>query len=1013
MNYKHIFSSDYQREAFAGVINDIFTDKFERLKDVESIKADKNLAKDACRIGKIITSDKCEIAVYEVRLQDGVQLSRNRVAIRNLLRNSWKDYDGAFIAGYQDKNPEWRFSFLSETKELGADGYLEKRVTQAKRYTYLLGGDNVHRTAVERFCKLKDSKKELKDIIDAFSVEALSDEFFKAYKEQYIGFCDFIYENKNNTALFGAEFATWSDKTVRDYVKKMLGRLVFLCFLQKKGWLGVAADKEWGSGDHNFLQSLFTKASDKQKTDFLDEVLEPLFFNCLNEKRIDDIFDTMVANIGKVKIPYLNGGLFEKDEIDRPKSRFLEEMFGGLFEFFARYNFTIDENDPQDAEVGVDPEMLGKIFENLLEDNKDKGAFYTPKEIVQYMCRESLIAYLKTACLDADENEIRDFISTHDAKLFDDKEKKMLLKALKDVKICDPAIGSGAFPMGLLSELVACRLALRNCDDLAMLKREIIENNIYGVDIEKGAIDIARLRFWLAIVVDADYPAPLPNFDYKFMQGNSLLESYKGFDLSLLTKTKTEQSGGFQISLFDDSLDVLRKELKSIIDRYFNCVDYGQKERLRSDIRRNVLKQMKENHVNIDLSNIDLSANNRFFLWHTWFADVFNRPSGCNGFDIVIGNPPYIDSENMTAQGLSKERGILQEQYKYLSGNWDIYMAFMEKGIALSQIAVFITPDKWLSKPFGLKFRESCMRPKLKLITHAGSKVFKSATIDAIITLFENSNKNLTVSKFETMDKITKVSETDISQMSNPFLIDFLFSENSRIIQKLDLCKNAISDFAECENACATHDAYVLAELIENKENLNSLEYYKLVNTGTVAKYVSKWGKKEITYLGSKITFPVIQKNLFKKKLGRTYVNRVKRSKIIMKGLNLLDVCLDENAEFIPGKSTMVICSENINLLKFLMGVLNSKLTSFYIKTKYASSSYCGSISFTKNMINEFPVPQMDTKRQAAIIMLVEKILSEKRGNPMADTAHMERKIDLLVYKLYGINEAEQTIIER
>ncbi len=199
-----------------------------------------------------------------------------------------------------------------------------------------------------------------------------------------------------------------------------------------------------------------------------------------------------------------------------------------MLEFFNQYNFIIDETDPDDTEIGVDPEMLGKIFENLLEDNKDKGSFYTPKEIVRYMCRESLIAYLTEKL--PEEDRIRKFVLTHEHS-FTEKEKTDVCSALLNVKICDPAVGSGTFPMGMLNELLACSQALvGDTKSRAELEKHIIKNNIYGVDIEKGAVDIARLRFLLAIIVDEEKPLPLPNLDYKIMQGNSLPESLEFVD---------------------------------------------------------------------------------------------------------------------------------------------------------------------------------------------------------------------------------------------------------------------------------------------------------------------------------------------------------------------------------------------------------------------------------------------------------------------------------------------------
>ncbi|MBR6974213.1 MAG: DNA modification methylase, partial [Bacteroidaceae bacterium] len=254
-----------------------------------------------------------------------------------------------------------------------------------------------------------------------------------------------------------------------------------------------------------------------------------------------------------------------------------ESIFSNLFAFLASYNFTVDENDPDDAEIGVDPEMLGKIFESLLEDNKAKGAFYTPKEIVRYMCKEALIAYLQSIAEDEPaKDSIRQFVTHHDASFLGSIASPLrgrLEGALVSVKICDPAIGSGAFPMGLLNELWRCREALRTELSRLQLKKEIIENNIYGVDIERGAIDIARLRFWLSIVVDSEKAEPLPNFDYKFMQGNSLIESYGGFDLSRIAgKTVGRPSTSTQYVIGLDS-DLSQKNLQRLLREYFSVTD--------------------------------------------------------------------------------------------------------------------------------------------------------------------------------------------------------------------------------------------------------------------------------------------------------------------------------------------------------------------------------------------------------------------------------------------------------
>ena len=290
------------------------------------------------------------------------------------------------------------------------------------------------------------SNLHLDDIRNAFSVDALSNEFLKEYHRHY----DSIISELQQQGYDGA--------VIHDYMKKMLGRIVFLHFLQKKGWM---------AGDPEFLKSLFFMQPLDRKADFLEQVLEPLFFGIFNTEVVKrealfcrEGWDMQLLRQWQA-LPYLNGGLFESDEVDKQKIQLPAELFEALFDFLAFYNFTVDENDPDDAEVGVDPEMLGKIFESLLEDDKTKGAFYTPKEIVRYMCKESLIAYLQSRLDDASSAPaapaIRHFVEHRELPEALLPHRETMAEALREVRICDPAIGSGTFPMGLLNELWRCR----------------------------------------------------------------------------------------------------------------------------------------------------------------------------------------------------------------------------------------------------------------------------------------------------------------------------------------------------------------------------------------------------------------------------------------------------------------------------------------------------------------------------------------------------------------------------
>lgn len=695
MNYKEIIESRYNRQNWQTLLHDIFGGKVKFWSAPYEIDTNSNLSKQTLWLGTITLTDGETISIYEVELAESVDIERNRRGIRDMLLTDWRTNGsaGAFMFCYRKNESVLRFSYVSESWNFAEDGTYKKESTDTKRFTYLLGEGHRSRTAILQFEKLRDSSQTLKDLTKAFSVDAVSDMFFKGYKQQYEDIIFYVtgkrmvkvankWEERQEGKLCGSILQQFShfanpEKAVRDYVKKLMGRLVFLQFLQKKGWLGVKSGAEWGSGDTEFIQNLFAHCEDKDH--FVDDVLEALF-NDLNTERPQNL-STVKYQLSTIKVPYLNGGLFERDATDETNFPLPAKYMKSLLDFFASYNFTIDENDPDDAEVGVDPEMLGRIFENLLEDNKDKGAFYTPKEIVSYMCRESLIAYLQTDVEDeATKEGIRQFVTTHNVNTLgsNDKFREQVDEALKNVKICDPAIGSGAFPMGLLKELFLCRTAIEGIEQnkAAEIKKHIIQQNIYGVDIERGAVDIARLRFWLSLIVDEETPQALPNLDFKIMQGNSLLEQYKGVDLSNITELKQDKVGIYQTTLFDDMLDVLRLDLRKKLNEYYICADHKRKAILKQDIINNVKQQLKEQSINVDFGDLDLSGNNQFMLWHTWFYDVFSQ----GGFDIVIGNPPYFVYQENHVGEIKELRNV--NDYKIaFGGKLNAYKLFIANAL--------------------------------------------------------------------------------------------------------------------------------------------------------------------------------------------------------------------------------------------------------------------------------------------------------------------------------------------
>ena len=719
---KGIFKSPFSAETWQELLINLF--HANRLRISPQQISDPEEKFQGFFLGSIDTPDGYSIGLFRFDVSDGSVVNR-RVGLRNLVKNfinvSYGEFDAALVVF--DDSENWRLSFICDIKDVA---------TTPKRYSYVFGDPTMqYRTPAERFLKLQSEGIDFTNLRDAFSVDALSKQFFDEYRELYADFVQYItgkryvkekgkwVEKKRSeeNELFIQTFGS-DEKLVRDYIKKMFGRIVFLYFLQRKGWM---------AGDKNYMHHLFVN-SDK-KDNFLDGVLEPLFFDLLNTR---PEYRPASARLlpGSEQIPYLNGGLFEKDEVDPERCVFPAHYFERLFGFLDSYNFTIDENDIEDAEIGIDPEMLGRIFENLLEDNKDKGAFYTPKEIVDYMCRESLIAYLNNGYEQKAHPLIRQFVETIDPDILTPEQRMKLLRKLVDVKICDPAIGSGAFPMGIVNLLSRIFTALKPDADRTKMKRHIMEKSIYGVDIERGAVDIARLRFWLAMVVDEVEPHPLPNLHFKIMQGNSLMEAYKGRDLSGLTSGFN--ANGQSTLAFTDDRDMLQHELKI----FYRTADHFERERLLNSIKANVTRQIydatRDENMLQDIN--DVSANESFFLWHTWFSDVFEN----GGFDIVIGNPPYIQ-----LQGNGGALARLYENCKFESfaRTGDIYCLFYEQGWRMLKNGghlCYITSNKWMRAGYGKDLRQFLAKktnPKL-LLDFGGIQVFDSATVDTNILLF-------------------------------------------------------------------------------------------------------------------------------------------------------------------------------------------------------------------------------------------------------------------------------------
>ena len=991
-------------------------------------------------LGAIDTTDSYRIGLFYYQIQHS-NVARKRVGLRNLVKSfinpNWGEFDAALVVF--DSGSVWRLSFVCDIK--GEN-------TAAKRFTYVFGeSDNYYNTPVGRFDALQRNGISFENIKDAFSVEALSKEFFDEYREHYADIVEYItgkrYVKEKGKwvektihepchEIFDQFVAVYKDpeKTVRDYIKKLMGRLVFLQFLQKKEWMGVPADRQdWKGGDTRFLQNKFNEFADKDN--FIDGFLEPLF-NDLNTNRQNNN-DIASPEVGHgIKIPFLNGGLFQLDEEDCSNIRLPQHLLGDVLDFFERYNFTIDENDPNDAQIGVDPEMLGRVFENLLEDNKDKGAFYTPKEIVQYMCQESLIAYLQTGIDDeADKESIRQFVLTHEAERLrvGDGTSGMHLGSMAEdisikllnVKICDPAIGSGAFPMGLLRQLYLCQCAIHpelEEKNAADIKRHIIQNNIYGVDIEKGAVDIARLRFWLSLIVDEETPRFLPNLDFKIMQGNSLLEQYKGVDLSKMTTLSTEQGEGTQLTWFDKELDILRFDLREKLNEYYNCSDHQRKEQLKQEIIDNVKQQLREQSINVDFGDLDLSANDQFTLWHTWFYDVFSQ----GGFDIVIGNPPYglINKKQNQGEGVIVDPVILK-QYKELErylpaqgGMLNIFRLFIvqsvyllkEKGIFSEIFPLAFTCDVSASKCRSFVLSE-CNIITLEAFPERDNpqkRVFESAKMSVcILIMYKVSNPycsfKLRINReryVETEKQPGILSYRDLRKMDSKYLtIPLSESWDMDIVKKvfsisvnfgsIGKCNTGEIDMTFCKGAFTTNESDI-----------------KMIRGANLNRYVVKetMSQGEAFHLNKERLLAI-------KKLDDSLFST---PRIVMQGIT----GVNEHVRLKMAISKNALCANSVNYLSFnsnvnvlyMLGLLNSKLLNYVFKQFSTNSNVNG------YEVDNLPIPNATEEKQRAISTIVKEILVHKEKEELSDTSHLEKQIDFFIYHLYGLTYDEVLIVD-
>ena len=1040
------------------------------------------------RIGTYSDPDGKKTDLLLVYVQKENSIDRARTALRNFVADYLKQRDmkdAALVAFVSPDGEDWRFSFIKMEYTFNEKGKAKEEFTPARRYSFLVGKNENSHTAQSRFLPLlldDEGQPTLKDLEDAFSVEKTTKEFFEKYRDLFLRLEESLDAVLKKDAKVKTDFKAKDVHTV-DFAKKLLGQIVFLYFLQKKGWFGVQRGCPWGSGSKHFLRELFDKQHGDYKN-FFNDILEPLFYEALRLERPADYYKHFDC-----RIPFLNGGLFDPindydwveteiflpDELFSNNRRTKEGDVGdGILDVFDRYNFTVKEDEPLEKEVAVDPEMLGKVFENLLEikNRKSKGTYYTPREIVHYMCQESLIEYLygefnpeivayETIGDDqmamfgnkAKKKQLDLTIQHRQRSLIDKKDIETLIRygesvveherrvvnegretdrysfklpepiranasrideKLAGVRVCDPAVGSGAFVVGMMNEIIRARGTLTPHVDRNQkrtpydFKRHAIQNCLYGVDIDSGAIEIAKLRLWLSLVVDEEEREsiqPLPNLDYKIVCGNSLLGVNKLFNYEPL------------------------KKLEALKPLYFNETSAVKKQKHKKQID-DLISQMTNGHKDFD--------------FEVYFSEVFHEKKG---FDVVLGNPPYV--------ALQKNGGELGRLYQdagftTFARTGDVYQLFYERGCQLLVPSVgllaYITSNSWLKAKYGKFTRRyfSDNHTPLRLI-ELGKDIFESAIVDSNI-LIARHGKHDEIGKAVDMDRLPDKDFPPAENFWGTFRPQgekpwsTLSTIEPSIMDKMEAAGTPLKEWEVKINRGITtglNDAFIIDDATKKAliaTDPKSADIIKPVLRGRdIQRYQAKWPNLYLidTHNGygnvpaiNIDDYPAIKNHLnrFYPQLkrrqdkGRTpynlrncaYHEEFTREKLLWMDLTERGRFAYDTDGMFCVNSAFMMSGQSI---KYLCALLNSKLITWFMHNT-ALNSGMGTPRWVRFTVERLPIPNIPSTEQRPFIRLVDAILKAKAADPKADTTEQEAEIDRLVYELYGLTEEEISAVE-
>jgi type I restriction-modification system DNA methylase subunit len=859
------------------------------------------------------------------------------------------------------------------------------------------------RTFVEQLAALASAMAEhgVRSALEAlYDVEAVTNRFFKEYKRAF------------DIVLASIEGFTDPDER-RLFCQTLFNRLMFLYFLQRKGCLKF-------NGRTDYLNALWQAHTAENDSDFYSTKLDLLFFTALANDRHADydlvrpVYETLIGSV-----PFLNGGLFAKDALDsRTGIRVPNAAFKSIFEdLFDRFNFTITESTPYDVEVAVDPEMLGKVFEELVTGRHESGSYYTPRPIVAFMGHEALKGYLTHQVPGEEPSAIEAFVEEHDPAGLQDAEA--ILEALKRVRICDPACGSGAYLLGMLQELLALRTALFASRKLGarrvyQRKLEIIQDNLYGVDIDQFAVNIARLRLWLSLIVDfdGDVPPPLPNLDFKIECGDSL--------------SAPSPEGPVEYA----ARDMVIRDFREAKARY--AVAHGEEkaaerkevERLEREVA--IWTHPGQPHVD----GVD---------WAVAFAEVFAD----GGFDIVLANPPYVRQEDIKDQK-PRLKKLFPEVY---NGTADLYCYFYARAIQLLKsggILAFISSNKWFRSKYGTQLRTlvsgSCK--VLEIVDFGELPVFEAAATFPMIFIARKGKAGQTTARFTQVTSL-KAPYPDIralvEQSGYPLPTGAIRGETwilanaatTRFLQTLTdrgvPLKTYVGERIYYGLKTGANEPYKLTgsqRAAMLKQDPKSAEVIKPLAVGDD---VRRWHIRQtdswliVLPIGTDLVrYPAVYEHLAQERFRTalehrgdrgpqwwelracTYYHLFDQPKIIFPDFAMEPRATLDEAGHYTLNTTYFIPTDDL----FLLGVLNSSAMWRYVGARLAVFGDVeggGRLRFFTWLVQELPIPHAVKADRERIALLVRLCLDARGNGPMVK--EWEAEMNEIVARLYGVSE--------